>query len=171
MPRTITRRKTTTTANGTRVVTTRTATAPDLEWRLQAASVRRLRARPDYATAAGTAGAFTLAGDMNAARRSPKEATKAKATGIAAGDPDLRVYATNGRLLMIEIKAEAGKASEEQQDRHALLIGLGYMVVTIHASTEDECADLVESTVEEWLAMGCVANDNEPAAKKMRSRA
>jgi len=31
------------------------------------------------------------------------------------------------------------------------------MVVTIHASTEDECADLVEGAVEEWLAAGDVA--------------
>jgi hypothetical protein len=84
---------------------------------------------------------------------------------------DVRVHGQHGRLLMIEIKAEAGKASEEQQDRHALLIGLGYMVVTIHASTEDECADLVESIVEEWLAVGAAANDNELPAKKTRIRA
>lgn len=159
MPRTITRRKTTTTANGTKVVTTRKVEAPDLEWILQSAAVRRLRARPDYGRT------FTIAADMNAARRSSQEATKAKATGIAAGDPDLRIYAVYGRLLMLELKAELGAASDDQQTRHALLIALGYMVVTIHATTEDECADLVESTVEEWLALGAcageVANDNE----------
>ncbi|MCW0235263.1 MAG: VRR-NUC domain-containing protein [Ferrovibrio sp.] len=157
MPRTITRRKTTTTANGTKVVTLRKVEAPDLEWRLQAASVRRLRARHDYDLE------FTLAGDFAAGRRSPQEATKAKATGLTPGDPDLRVYAANGRLLMIELKAKSGKPSDDQLERHALLIGFGYMVVTIHASTEDECADLVEATVEEWLAMGgVVANDGEP---------
>lgn len=161
MPRIVTRRKTTTTANGTKVVTTRKAEAPDLEWILQAAAVRRLRARPDYGQT------FTIAADMNAARRSRQEATKAKATGIAAGEPDLRILAMYGRLLMLELKAHAGKPSDEQIDRHALLIALGYMVVTIHATTEDECADLVESTVEEWLALGAcageAANDNDQA--------
>jgi hypothetical protein len=166
MPRTVTRKRTRTTANGTKVVTTSTASAPDLEWRLQAEAVRRLRARPDYAASAVMPGAFTLAGDFNAARRSPREATIAKATGIAAGDPDLRIYASHGRLLMIELKAEKGKVSEEQIDRHALLIGLGYVVVTIHATTPEECADLVEATVEEWLAAGVggAANDNAPLA-------
>ena len=180
MPRIVTRRKTTTTANGTRVVKTSTATAPDLEWCLQAAAVRRLRGMPLYCPAEAVDGdlhpmAFTLAGDFNAARRSRQEATKAKSTGLTSGEPDLRVYAAGGRLLMIELKAKKGTVSDEQIARHALLIGLGYMVVTIHASTEDECADLVEGAVEEWLAAGGVAasggdaaNDNE---KKIAKRA
>lgn len=163
MPRIVTRKRTSVTTTGTRVVTTHTAEAPDLEWRLQAAAVRRLRARPDYTADADKPGAFALAGDMNAGRRGRQEAVKAKATGLEAGEPDLRVYGANGRLLMIELKAENGKPSEAQINRHALLIGLGFMVVTIHATTEDEAADLVEATVEEWLAMACgAANDNEP---------
>ena len=166
MTRTVTRRRTRITASGTRVVTTTSATAPDLEWRLQAEAVRRLRARPDYMTtpdtlAGGANGTFTLAGDFNAARRSPKEATKAKATGLTPGEPDLRVYASDGRLLLIEIKAENGKPSDDQQKRHALLIGLGYMVVTVHATSPEECADLVEAAVEEWLWAGRAANDND----------
>lgn len=166
MPRTVARRRTTTTPTGTKVVRLVTATAPDLEWRLQAEAVRRLRARPDYTAGPDTPGTFTLAGDFNAARRSPKEATKAKATGLTPGEPDLRVYAAGGRLLLIEIKAENGKPSEDQIARHALLIWLGYMVVTVHATSPEECADLVEATVEEWLAAGRAvipANDNGPA--------
>ena len=178
MPRIVTRRKTTTTANGTRVVRTSTATAPDLEWRLQAEAVRRLRGMPLYCPAVPADGdlhprAFTIAGDFNAARRSRQEATKAKATGLTPGEPDLRIFAAGGRLLMIELKAQKGAVSDEQIARHALLIGLGYMVVTIHASTEDECADLVEGAVEEWLAAGgvaggWVANDNRKPVKSVR---
>lgn len=166
MTRTVTRRRTRITASGTRVVTTNSATAPDLEWRLQAEAVRRLRARPDYTASPDATGTFTLAGDFNAARRSPKEATKAKATGLTPGEPDVRVYGQHGRLLLIEIKAENGKPSDEQIGRHALLIGLGYTVVTVHATSPEECADLVEAAVEEWLAAGRVAtpaNDNGPA--------
>lgn len=131
--------------SGTKVQRTKAVAAPELEWRLQAAAVRRLKARSDFNEL------FTLAADFNAARRSPQEAVKAKATGIAAGDPDLRIYGANGRLLLIEMKAENGRLSQDQKDRHALLERLGYRVVTVKVATEDEAADAVEAAVASWI--------------------
>jgi hypothetical protein len=128
--------------------------APIDEWELQAAAVRELKAMPEYADAASditTADSFTIAGDMNAARRSKTEAVKAKATGIAAGDPDLRVYASGGRLLLIEYKGEEGRLSVEQRVRHALLRALGYRVEVIKAATREECAAASVELVGDWL--------------------
>lgn len=150
MPRQRLAHRTTTTANGTRVTTTKLVPAPELEWKLQAAAVRRLKSRAEYNRD------FTIAGDMNAARRSSQEAIKAKATGIAAGDPDLRVYLCGGRLGMIEFKAARGRLSPEQIERHAVLRSLGHTIEVVKAKTEQEAADLTEIIVLQWLA----ANDN-----------
>lgn len=140
MPRTVTR-------TGSVVIT---APANDNvpEWRLQAAAVRRLRARPDFGVR------FALAGDMNAARRGKQTATVAKATGMTAGEPDLRLYAEAGRLLLVEYKAGKGRLSQDQRDRHALLTRLGYAVHVVRATTEADCADQTEALLDAWLEGG-----------------
>jgi hypothetical protein len=145
--------------------------APVEEWVLQAAAVRRLRQMPEYGSQ------FTLAGDMNAARRSMNESAKAVATGLAAGDPDLRIYGAGGRLLLIEYKGEKGKLTTSQGKRHPLLARLGHPVTVIQASTEDECADATERLVRGWLGADrvaandntAVANDNSPAIAQKRT--
>lgn len=139
-------------ANGTKVTRTRVVTAPVLEWRLQAAAVRALRAMPEYNQA------FTIAADMNSGKRGPQAQVQAKATGLAPGEPDLRVYVRGGRLCSIEYKAARGRLSPEQTSRHALLRGLGFTVEVVKAGTEDEAATATTGLVREWLA----ANDNEP---------
>jgi len=116
------------------------------EWRLQAAAVRALRAHLDFGKR------FALAGDMNAGRRGKQTATIAKATGMTPGEPDLRVYSEQGRLLLVEYKTGAGRLSTAQVDRHALLIRLGYTVHVVRANTEAECAAETVRIVEEWLA-------------------
>jgi hypothetical protein len=132
--------------------------APIDEWELQAAAVRALKAMPGYAETAddvtphASADSFTIAGDMNGDYRSKQAAVKAKATGIAAGDPDLRVYASGGRLLLIEYKGEEGRLSVEQRDRHALLRSLGYRVEVIKAVTREECAAVSVELVSRWLS-------------------
>ncbi|QKC99195.1 VRR-NUC domain-containing protein [Mesorhizobium sp. NZP2298] len=139
--------------------------APVLEWELQAEAVRRLRALPECATKASDVkpGTFTFAADFAAGKR---DATKAKATGVMAGDPDLRIYASSGRLLLIEYKNAEGSLSKDkiikgkkrggQVERHALLRALGYRVEVIKAATPDECATASVALVRGWLA----ANDN-----------
>lgn len=157
------RRSTTTLPNGTRVTTQKVVAAPVLEWTIQAEAVRRLKAMPEYAETAEQVrpGSFTLAADMNAARRSKQEAVKAKATGIAAGDPDLRLYAYGARLLMIEYKGELGRLNDAQKDRHPLLRALGYTVEVVKAATPEEGAAATLALVRGWLALGAAANDNE----------
>lgn len=118
------------------------------EWRLQAAAVRALRAHPDFGKR------FTLAGDMAAGRRGRQTATIAKATGLVAGEPDLRVYAEQARLLLVEYKAGKGRVSPEQRDRHDMLKRLGYVVHVVRATAEAECAAETVRLVEEWLVEG-----------------
>lgn len=134
--------------NGTRVVR-RTDTVP--EWKLQAAAVRSLRAMPEFGRR------FTLAADMAAGRRGRKNAAIAKATGLVAGEHDLRVYLEGGRLGLIEFKAAKGRLSPEQRDRGALLarLGFGYQTV-VKATTEADSAIQAVSVVRGWLS----ANDN-----------
>lgn len=133
--------------------------APIDEWELQAAAVRALKAMPGYAEAASDVvpGGFTIAGDMNGDYRSKQAAVKAKATGIAAGDPDLRVYASGGRLLLIEYKGEEGTVTASQKVRHPLLRALGYTVQVIKASTKEECAAASVEAVREWLALSAAS--------------
>jgi len=138
--------------NGTVVVRKQIIAAPELEWRLQAAAVRRLRGMAGYGDRFGPGVTFTIAGDFNAARRSPQESVKAKATGLTPGEEDLRVYMRGARLGLIEFKAERGRLSPEQKVRHELHRGLGFEVEVVKAKTEDEAADAVESLVRRWLA-------------------
>lgn len=165
MTRTRLAKITRTTANGTKVVTTKLVEAPVLEWKLQAAGVRRLRQMPGFLSEMPAHGvlpadAFTLAGDFAAARRSPQEATKAKATGLTPGEHDIRLYLAGARLGLIEMKGAKTRLAPEQKDRHALLAALGFTLqAVVRASSEDEAATKVVGVVSGWLA----ANDNQPA--------
>lgn len=154
MARFRTKKINTTTAAGIRVTTTKVVKAPELEWKLQAAAVKALRNLPEFDAT------FTLAGDFNAARRSPQESTKAKATGLTPGEHDLRIYMLQGRLGLIEFKGAKGRLSPEQAARHGLLRTLGFtMQAVVKASTEEEAATATLALVRTWLA----ANDNQTA--------
>lgn len=137
--------------NGTRVIR-RPANDNVPEWRIQAEAVRRLRGLPGYGDEAGEDVAFTLAGDFNAARRSRQEIVKAKATGLTAGEEDLRIYGRGGRLLLIEVKGARTPVSADQKLRHALHRHLGFEVVVVRGKTESDGAERVVSIVNKWLA-------------------
>lgn len=147
---------TTTSNSGTKVTV---ADAPIEEWILQAAAVRALKALPEYAATAekvvanDNAGrpSFTIAGDMNGDYRSKRAAVKASATGIAAGDPDLRVYLPGGVLRLIEYKNAEGKPTASQKVRHPLLAALGHPVDTMKVVTEVEAAERSVELVRGWL--------------------
>jgi hypothetical protein len=134
--------------------------APIEEWLLQAAAVRALKAMPEYAATADHVIAntargipsFTIAGDMNGDYRSKRAAVKAQATGIAAGDPDLRVYLPDGALRLIEYKNAEGRPTDSQRIRHPLLASLGHPVVTLKISTEEEAAARTVELITGWLA-------------------
>ena len=119
--------------------------APPLEWEAQAEAVKQLKAHSDYNQT------FTIAGDFNAAKRSKAEAAKAVATGIAAGEPDLRVYMQGGVLGLIEYKVNA-LVSKEQTARHALLRKLGFNhIEIIKAASEADAAEQTLELVNKWL--------------------
>lgn len=144
--------------------------APVEEWLLQAAGVRALKAMPEYAAtaeqveanAAAGRSSFTLAGDMNGDYRSRQAAVKATATGIAAGDPDLRIYLPNGRLRLIEYKGAIGRLTDSQRIRHPLLTALGHPVATVKIATEEDAARQAVELVKGWLGEVVGANDNQP---------
>jgi hypothetical protein len=162
-----TRATQTTRINGKRVVLTTNngkltvTAAPELEWVLQAAGVRALRAMPEYAATVSAVkpGTFTLAGDFNSARRGRQESMKAKATGLTPGEHDLRLYLSGGRMGLIEYKAAKTPVSGEQRKRHALLAALGFTrQAVLRVASEAEAASMAVATVRGWLA----ANDNQP---------
>lgn len=145
-----------------------TSAALPLESDLQAAQVRALRAMPEYAATAKDAAqaarsgkpAFTLAADQNAARRGPKARSEALRTGMVAGEHDLRIYMTGGRLGLIENKVGKAPLQPSQKLRHPLLAALGFdRQAVIRAVTEDDAAAQAVATVRRWLA----DNDNRTA--------
>lgn len=111
------------------------------EWRFQAEVIARLHKMEDDGFP------LTCAGDMNAAKRSRAKQIEAKATGLTAGEPDVRVYIAGGRLLSIELKAKKGSRSADQKLRHARLEALGFEVLNPRAPTPEALADLVEAEV------------------------
>lgn len=81
----------------------------------------------DEAIARGVS--FDYAGDMNAAKRSPQEAAWCIACGMKSGEPDLRVYVSDGRLILIELKVKGrNSVFKAQRERHERLRGLGHDV-------------------------------------------
>lgn len=129
--------------------------APELEWKLQAAAVRALKAMPEFGRQ------FLLAGDQAAGKRGPKAQMQALATGLTPGDPDLRIYLPAGRIAYIEYKTTAGRLSPAQRQRHADMARLGHAVEVVAATTEDECAAATVALVRGWLAGN--SNQQKPA--------
>jgi hypothetical protein len=84
---------------------------------------------------------LTCAGDMNAARRTKAEAAHAKATGLTAGEPDVRVYVYGGRIGLIELKRKRGVVSDAQAKRHKRLAELGHKVFVVKLGTETEARE------------------------------
>jgi hypothetical protein len=145
-PRTTTRRL----KNGTRVVM---AAANDnlQEWECQAEAVRQVKLIPGYGDDAGPDVTFTFAADFNAARRSVRESVKAKATGIKAGEEDLRFYGRGGRVLLIELKGPTTPISADQRKRHALHRHLGFQVEIVRFKTMEQGVDDVLRIVRDWI--------------------
>lgn len=103
---------------------------PKPEWKLQAAVVS------DFHKCQDMGWDFEFAGDMNAGKRN---GTRAKLTGLKAGEADIRIYLPGARLGMIEMKG-ASKVSKAQVERHAKLERLGFKIHVVKAATETEAA-------------------------------
>lgn len=114
-----------------------------------------------------------VAGDMNAGRRTLREQGHASATGINAGEPDVRVYLPAGKILLIEFKRDDGVKSDDQDDAHLELTQLGHDVVVLAPANEDEAAEQASALVSIRLGLPIPhweppANDNAPAKKRRR---
>jgi hypothetical protein len=129
-------------------VTTKAATP--LEWELQAAQVRALRAMPEYGKR------FLLAGDQNAAKRGPRAQAEAIAAGLTPGEADVRIYLDGGRLRMFENKVGRASLTESQRVRHPALAKMGHDVTVLRATTREDAAAQAVALVRGWLA----ANSN-----------
>lgn len=147
LPRLTTKRLT----NGTKVVLA--ASNDNLqEWECQAAAVRAIKLLPGYGDEAAPGVTFTFAADFNAARRSRQESIKAKATGIKAGEEDLRFAGMGGRSLFIELKGPTTSISADQRKRHALHRHLGFQVEIVRFKTVEQGVEDVLRIVRDWLA-------------------
>jgi hypothetical protein len=91
----------------------------------QAAAVRALK----HAMADGLP--IRVAGDQNAAKRGAQASSVAKLTGLANGEPDLRVFLPQGRILLFELKTEHGRLSKDQIEAHEQLRALGHSVMVV----------------------------------------
>jgi hypothetical protein len=141
--------------------------APLKEWHLQASAVKWLRR---YRQAGWP---IRVAGDMNSARRTLREQGHAAATGINAGEPDVRVYLPAGKILLIEFKRSDGETSDEQDDAHVELRELGHDVVMLAPANEEEAAVQTAELVSLRLGLPVPhweppVNDNPAAAKRKR---
>jgi hypothetical protein len=121
--------------------------APLQEWHLQASAIKWLRR---YRQAGWP---IRVAGDMNAARRSLREQGRASATGINAGEPDVRVYLPGGRLLLIEFKRAGKTKSGSQDEAHDELVALGHDVILLDPANENEAAAQAAEAVSQRLGL------------------
>jgi hypothetical protein len=149
----------TTTKAGKTTVTVKDA--PVLEIDLQIEAVKHLKRMAEYVVDASQvrSGTFTLAADQNGSGfRGRSAAVKLKAAGMAAGEPDVRLYFAGGVMRSIEMKGEEGGLTASQEKRFPLLRALGFEIEVVEATTPEEAAEKSVRTVRRWLA----DNDNAP---------
>lgn len=91
---------------------------------------------------------WNVAGGMEGAAKSRSVAGMSKATGQAAGEPDLRIYITGGRLIFIELKLVSGRLSDVQTVYHEMLRGLGHMVFVVYAKSPVDGWEQVKGILE-----------------------
>lgn len=143
--------------------------APHTEDELQEAQVTALRRHPAYAPTEREADAriasglpaFTFAASLEAERRGPRARSKALRTGMMAGEPDLRLSFSGGRLAYVENKVGNARFQSTQEPRHALLRRLGFVVHVIRATTPDEAVSAILAIVNAALSPSAAANDNK----------
>jgi hypothetical protein len=112
------------------------------EWSLQASIAADLERR----IAEGAP--FAFACGLEGVRLNHYQAKLAKAMGMQSGEPDLRLYFANARLVFIELKGDGGSLSADQKERIPILRGLGFIVHVVKAKTHEEAVAAVGAIVE-----------------------
>lgn len=90
---------------------------------------------------------FTFAASLEGVKLSKSQAGKAKLMGMVSGEPDLRLYFPNRRLVMVELKRKMGRTSGAQDERISRLSGLGYDVFVLHGRSPQHASDAIEKIV------------------------
>lgn len=80
--------------------------------------------------------------------RSGGRGSKAKATGLVAGEPDLRFYLPSGKVVFIELKTKDGTLSKVQKAYHQLLKELGFEVYTVFGKSPEHTWTAVKALLE-----------------------
>ncbi len=102
---------------------------------VQTAVIAYLKAR-GFMAAAVPNGAV-LAGD---AKQRAMQMAAMKRTGLVKGFPDLVVIGSLGRAAFIEVKAEGGKLSPEQERIGQWLVGSNHKYAVVRSVEDAECA-------------------------------
>ncbi len=79
----------------------------------------------------------------NEGKRHPASGAKLKKCGMKAGEPDCVIYLPDARTIFIELKLLKGALSDNQKNRHGVLINLGFPVHTIKAGTPQQAVNAV----------------------------
>lgn len=115
------------------------------EWRLQAEACAGL----DEMLAAGLP--FEYAASLEGAKRSRRQQQDASATGMKAGEPDLRIYLARARMFFIELKGKDGRLNAAQKLRFPVLRALGYVIHIVERATPAEMREAVCAIVRNEL--------------------
>lgn len=107
------------------------------EWEIQAYIVMEAR-RAGY----------SIEGDQNQGKRGYGAAARAKACGMQAGTPDLRILLPKGVIVFIELKLKKGKLSAAQQDWHYIAMVKGHKAHIVYADTPLDGWGLVNQILE-----------------------
>jgi len=86
---------------------------------------------------------YMFAADQNAGRRSARDGARRKALGMAAGEPDLRIYLDGGRIVFIEMKTARGQLSKSQKQRIKALRDRDHIAYVVKAETPANAVDQV----------------------------
>jgi hypothetical protein len=98
-------------------------------------------------------GGFTFFCVPNGVPRDKREASLFKALGVRPGVHDLVFLLTGGKTVLIELKAQDGRLSEDQKTFHALADSLGHRSYTVTASDATEGINIVYGILAEngWV--------------------
>lgn len=90
-------------------------------------------------------GGYLVVAGCEQAQRNAMSASRNKAMGMTAGNPDLTWMLENGKVVFTELKTLTGRLSDVQTDFHSELKKRGHDVYTIYAKTPGEGWELVQA--------------------------
>lgn len=107
------------------------------EWKLQAAIAAHLDkiGQP-------------FAASLEGVKLNRYQSLMAAATGMKAGEPDIRLYFEAARTVFVELKGDGGRLNDDQKKRVPMLRGLGFTVHVVFADSEESAVAAIAEIVE-----------------------